>query len=234
MAILFRGPNYTIRRILDKERFQLEMEKVFVKLRWALRDKGLMDEVDMETLMTEEEKKRIAELVELIEIKTRSVFNHDKKEVDFRNSRATDVKHNSKVILPGPLTVAQEGEMQMRRIAWGAVFDQFIAEFKDEKGVRDDNLTKEEAAGLKSLKKRMSEGSLVVVQTDKSSRFAIMSLEEYEEAGRKHTSNDQEVDLEFVKQNETNINGHMSMLMKIFVVGAAWGHEDRTRATACP
>ena len=66
------------------------------------------------------------------------------------------------------MTVIQEGEIQMRRIAWGAIFDQFIAEFKDEKGVRDDNLTKEEAAGLKSLKKRVGDGSLVVVQMDKS------------------------------------------------------------------
>ena len=56
----------------------------------------------------------------------------------------------------------------MRKIEWGAIFDQFIAEFKDEKGVRDDNLTKEEAAGLKSLKKRVGDGSLVVVQMDKS------------------------------------------------------------------
>ena len=134
VAILIRGPKYTIRRILDKERFQLEMEKVFIKLRWALRDKDVMDDVELESLMTDEEKKRTSELVELEEIKTRSVFDHDKNEVDFRNSRATDVKHNSKVILPGPLTVAQEGEIQMRRIAWGAVFDQFIAEFKDEKG----------------------------------------------------------------------------------------------------
>ena len=100
VAILIRGPKYTIRRILDKERFQLEMEKVFVKLRWALRDKDVMDDVELESLMTDEEKKRISELVELEEIKTRSVFDHDKNEVDFRNSRATDVKHNSKVILP--------------------------------------------------------------------------------------------------------------------------------------
>jgi hypothetical protein len=84
--------------------------------------------------------------------------------------------------------------------------------------VRDENLTKEEAAGLKSLNKRVSEGSRVVVQTDKSSRFAIMSLEEYETAGKKHTEKDQEVDMEFVKQNETNINDHMSMLLKIFMV----------------
>ena len=119
----------------------------------------------------------------------------------------------------------------MRKIAWGAIFDQFIAEFKDENGVRDDKLTKEEAAGLKSLKKRVGDGSLVVVQTDKSSRFAIMSLEEYEAAGKKHTEKDQEVDMEFVKKNETKIKSHISMMLKIFMVGAAWGHEDRTRAT---
>ena len=33
-----------------------------------------------------------------------------------------------------------------------------------------------------------------------------MSLEEYEASGNKHTEKDQEVDIEFVKKNETNIN----------------------------
>ena len=64
VAILIRAPKYTIRRIMDKERFLLEMEKVFVKLRRALRDKGVMDEEELQSLMTDEEKKRIEELAE--------------------------------------------------------------------------------------------------------------------------------------------------------------------------
>ena len=111
IAILTRGPKFTVRRILCKERFLLEMEKCFVKLRWALKDKGLLDEVDFETMLTDEERKKIDELAEVEEAMTKSVFNHDDLVVDFRNLKATDVKHNTKIVLPGPLTNQQEGEL---------------------------------------------------------------------------------------------------------------------------
>ena len=77
----------------------------------------------------------------------------------------------------------------------------------------------------------MAEGIIVIYQTGKSSRFAIMSVEEYEEAGRKHTGQDVEVDLDFLTENQRRINGHISMLLKTFMVGANWGHEARQRAT---
>ena len=32
VAILTRGPKITVRRVLDREQFNLEMEKVFLKL----------------------------------------------------------------------------------------------------------------------------------------------------------------------------------------------------------
>ena len=129
------------------------MEKCFVKIRWALRDKGLLDEVDMETLLTDEERAKMEELSSIEEAKSKSVF--DDLVVDFRKYRATDIKHNTKIVLPGPLTNQQEAELQMRRIAWGKVFDDFVAKFQDEDGVKDDNLTKEEKGGLKSFKKRL-------------------------------------------------------------------------------
>ena len=50
----------------------------------------------------------------------------------------------------------------MRRIQWGSIFDTYLASFCDEEGVQESNLTREEQAGLKSLKKRIKEGSLVI------------------------------------------------------------------------
>ena len=69
-----------------------------------------------------------------------------------------------------------------------------MGKFQDEDEAKNDNLMKEKKAGLKSLKKRIKEGFVVVCSTDKSSRFAGMSLEEYEEVGKKHADKDQEVD----------------------------------------
>ena len=116
-------------------------------------------------------------------------------------------------------------------LEWLAVYDAYLAEFCDEKGVQEENLTPQEARGLKSLKKRVADGTLVVCQTDKSGRFAIMSQEEYLEAGMKHVAKDEEVGLEFLIKNQRRLNGHMSMILKTFNVGASWNHQARIRAT---
>ena len=61
------------------------------------------------------------------------------------------------------------------------------------------NLEKKEAQALKELKKKVQNGEIVITQTDKSSRFAILSSEQYLKAGAVHTSKDQAVDWKHVK-----------------------------------
>ena len=58
-----------------------------------------------------------------------------------------------------------------------------------------------------------------------------MTMEEYEVAGSKHISKDLEVDSDFLVENERRLNGHISMMLKTFMVGATWSHEARHRAT---
>jgi hypothetical protein len=89
------------------------------------------------------------------------------------------------------------------------VFDKYVEEFCDEDGLQESNLTEEETSGLKSLKKRVKDGSIVICQTDKSSRFAILTMEEYLEAGKKHTKNDEKVDIDFLTNNQRKLNGHL-------------------------
>ena len=141
VAILTRGPKFTVRRVLDRERFILEMEKVFVKLRWALKDRELDKErerVERESILTEEERKRIEEISEVEAARSRMVFDEESMKVDFRKSRCTDVKHNGKIYLPGPGSNILESELEMRRVAWGAQYDLHVASIKDEEGVEDE------------------------------------------------------------------------------------------------
>ena len=105
--------------------------------------------------MDDEEIKRVEEVAELEEAKSRLIFDGATKKVDFQNHRCTDAKHNTRVILPGPLSPKEEGELEMRRIEWSSIFDKYLEEFCDEEGIQESNLTKEEQAGLKSLQKRM-------------------------------------------------------------------------------
>jgi hypothetical protein len=53
-----------------------------------------------------------------------------------------------------------------------------------------ENLNAKEKRGLKSLQKRVKSRELVVCQTDKSSRFFVLSREQYIKAGEIHTNKD--------------------------------------------
>ena len=99
----------------------------------------------METLLTDEERAKMEELASIEEAKSKSLF--DDLVVDFRKCRATDIKHNTKIVLPGPLTNQQEAELQMRRIAWGKVFDDFLAKFQDEDKGGEGRIEKFETEG---------------------------------------------------------------------------------------
>ena len=208
--------------MLSKEKFLVEMEKAFVKVRWSLKD-----EDDKEKDLSEAE---LAEQKRIKEINAKMVYDKEDNTINFRKQKCTDTKHNTRLILPGPASNQRESELDMRRVQWSAIYHKYISEFCDEEGVQESNLSEEEARGLASLKKRVADGSLIIYLTDKSSRFAVMS-EEYLEAGRKHTAGDEEVDLDFLFKNQTVLNGHVSMLIKTFCMGADWDHEARIRAT---
>ena len=206
----------------------VEQEKTYVKVRWSRRD-----EEEIMINETEEERKeriRLNNIAEMEAVKATMVFDEDEMEVDFRKQRATNCKHNTYCHLPGPLTAKQEQELEVRRMEWSSIFDDYMARFTDEEGIQESNLTQAEKRGLDSLKKKVKDGSIIIVQTDKSGRFAVMSKEEYERAGRKHTDKDIEVDLNFLLENQRRINGHISMLVKTFMVGSGQKHHSRIRA----
>ena len=78
---------------------------------------------------------------------------------------------------------------------------------------------------------RVKNGELVVLPTDKTGLCAVMTRETYTECGLKHTEGDTLVDLEILKKAQNEINGHTSMLIKIFSIGEAWKHTSRVRET---
>jgi hypothetical protein len=117
VAILTRGPKLTIRRVLDREKFVIKMEKAFIKVRWELRDKEDWLEESKATKTARD--KEIEEEGEIQEAKSRMVYDDDTQQVNFQNLRATDAKHNVRIVLPGPMSSNLEGELEMRRIQWG-------------------------------------------------------------------------------------------------------------------
>ena len=92
-------------------------------------------------------------------------------------------------------------------------------------------MTKAEEKGLKSLQKRISEEEIVVLKTDKSSRFVVTTPENYLEMGREHTDKDEEVGWEEVKNMERKINSHTTAWELIWRTGEDHGHKERVLRT---
>ena len=80
---------------------------------------------------------------------------------------------------------------------------------------------------LKTLKKQIREGQIIVAETDKIKRFAILSPSQYLASGAIHTNNDMEISPNQIKRIQTTVNDHLWWFKGITNVGSNWKHEDR-------
>ena len=78
----------------------------------------------------------------------------------------------------------------------------------NDKDEQKTNLTCSQKKGLISLVRRVKSGEVIIVETDKTGKFAILTMEDYMAAGMVHASKDEEVTEDFVKNNQRVRNGH--------------------------
>ena len=69
------------------------------------------------------------------------------KELDFGRMKATDMKGNKKIVLPKAMENDLEAMMEVRRMEAKKIFRECMKLLEEEKGVTEDNLTKEERLG---------------------------------------------------------------------------------------
>ena len=151
--------------------------------------------------------------MQLEEARSRSVFQKDgvQGSMDFSRMKATDMKQNKRIFLLKDLGKELEAKMEVRRMEGSKFFDECMKILQDEEsGKTEDNLTPSERRGLDSLRKRVKEGEIVLVQTDKSGRLAVLTREQYQEAGEPHLKDTTEIGLGFLRTNQSILNGHMS------------------------
>ena len=72
--------------------------------------------------------------------------------------------------------------------------------------------------------KRVSEGELIVLRTDKSAKLVVVSPEIYRQMGEEHISKNREIGLEDVRQFSIDVACHTSMWLKMLRVGE--GHKQ--------
>ena len=148
---------------------------------------------------------------EMEDAKSRMIFDWDKGEMDLTRRRATDLKQNSRVFFPKKTDLDTESKLTMLRVEALAIVDQFRKEKCIDRDQQKSNISAAEARGLKSLRTRVREGEIVVLPTDKTGRFAVMSRDSYERAGLIYTQGDKEVNWDMLRKEQREINGHGSM-----------------------
>ena len=91
-----------------------------------------------------------------------------------------------------------------------------------------ENLSAGGKRGLNKLRKRVKNKEIIICQTDKSGRFAVLTYEQYIKAGNAHTVKDREINLDEAEEIQRILNGHMRHWSKILNLGAEWDQEDRS------
>ena len=121
--VLKLGPKFTLRRVLDRETFLVEVEKALAKERY-----GKINEEDEvgEPLGLKDDKEdndKIREEEEWQETKSSLIFDKEDNNVNFSRTRATNMKNNKRIHLPRPLPPSQEAMMELRKIEALKIYD---------------------------------------------------------------------------------------------------------------
>ena len=90
-SALLLDPKFAVYDILSEEDFDVEVETCLAKMRWNRMNK---DEDEEQTSTVEQE------LNEIVDAKSRQIYDSETKTFDMRKLRATDVKQNTYVHLP--------------------------------------------------------------------------------------------------------------------------------------
>ena len=193
-----------------------EEEASLAKLRMEI-DKDIQYEEFTELERLEDEE---------FEAKRRQTFDPQLRVYDARKKRVTDLKECARITLPKPLSPSEETKLEVRREAHLSIYESYREE-NTRSGKQKSNLTRSEEAGLKTLQERVKKGEIVIMKTDKSSRFVVTTPEEYLAMGAEHTSKDIEISWERVKEMEKTINSHSTAWTLMWGAGQDHTHTDR-------
>ena len=139
---------------------------------------------------------------------SRQIFDPIEKTYDGRKLRVTDLEINTRVTLPKGLPEDQEAHIEIRRSKYMEISRKYISSNCSKKGEQRSNLSKDELKGLISLKKRIKEGNLIIMNTDKSNKFGLTDIETYRAMGRVHTSKDRKISRKELIKREKILNSN--------------------------
>ena len=214
-------PKFTTYDPISIEKIDIEAEVLLTKIRWETmgrRERG----GEPWSIQWEDNK-----------LKEKSIFDRGSNCVQYQNLRVTDMNTCRRILLPQPASNEQEIIMGNIKQRIREVTKRHIDKYCNIKGFpRYKNLTISEEKGGKSLKKRCEAGEIIVQQTDKSKRMAVVDTETYKKSMEPHIGDDPVLTWEEQKQIENKLNGHTLQVGRIFMLGKKWGPKHVSRVEA--
>ena len=217
LQVLKLHPKFCIVEKLQEITFEHEQEVALAKLRMEFRKHEENQELTQEEVENSEE----------LEARCRQVFNPETQEYDARRRRVTDLQECSRITLPKPLKAEDEAKLELRKTTQMGIFKKFLAENTNKNNDQKSNLTRQEQEGLKSLQKRIKEGDIIILKTDKSSKFTVTNRQEYLKMGEEHVNKDKIVNRQELIETEETINGHSRAWAHIWGSGKDHKHFER-------
>ena len=122
-----------------------------------------------------------------------------------RNLRATDFPFNKRVILPSALSEEKEVGLHHLKNNMLKSVNNYV---QNDMNKQWQNLIVNEKNGLRSLRKRSKDNSVVIYQTDKSGRFSIDTAENYILPCDPHVKGDETITQQDYEKLESEMNAH--------------------------
>ena len=94
------------------------------------------------------------------------------------------------------------------------------------------NLTAEERIGMTKLQKRVKEGEITIIKSDKGNQLTVSSIGSYTRQGDVHTEHDNKISVLESELNQQKINTLCRSLGNIFNLGANGGDNNASRCWA--
>ena len=245
ILVLNKDPKYSLMEPCTMDTFLLEKEKSLAKYRFGRQERAKKSE-GSNIVITHSSPKEGGDsdkddrdkLWSLwAKEKHRHIYDPFENTINFEQRRPTDYKLNKRICLPRPLNEAEEFGCELKKREYVREFNQYLAENKKNNKHKDHrtkkiktgptflNLNKKEKEGAESLKKRIRNGEIMVIPTDKSARFSVMTTNQYIQAGEVHTNKDERISWKTVKYLRNQVNSHMSWLGEIFKYSNGTNHE---------
>ena len=165
------------------------------------------------------------------QINATSVYNFEDKTATFSNMRVTSMKTCRRVTIPEHLPEKEEAHIQSLLTSVEAAINKEAARNKSMR-IKVSTLTKSEALGLKSLKKRTKNGHSTIVATDKSGKMSVLDKLNYDRKVAEHTSRDRIISEQDVVRLEATLSATSSSLARVLKLGSKWNQQDRVQSAS--